>query len=248
LDRVSINGFYGSILTESGDYRFLQGNVVDKTLWMSTFDGIHAYVFKAQIARDGSLRGHHFSGKKYAAPFTAQPSETFSLRDPETIARMKPGARISAVLPEWNTGESIDLGGLIRGKVAVLQIMGSWCPNCMDETRMMVDFHRNWAPKGVEFVAVAFERSSNREEAQVPLAKCVRDLQIPYPVLFGGKIGAVGSVFPDLEQFGGYPTTLFVDKKGTVRVVSTGFYGPGTRKYLEHRDRQWALLAKLVRE
>ena len=63
LDRVSINGFYGSILTESGDYRFLQGNVVDKTLWMSTFDGIHAYVFKAQIARDGSLRGHHFSGK-----------------------------------------------------------------------------------------------------------------------------------------------------------------------------------------
>ena len=248
LDRVSINGFYGSILTESGDYRFLQGNVVGKTLWMSTFDGIHAYVFKAQIARDGSMKGHHFSGKKYVAPFTATPSETFALRDPESIARMKPGARLNAVLPEWNTGVSVDLGTQLRGKVAVIQIMGSWCPNCMDETRMMVDFHREWAPKGVAFVAVAFERSGTREEAKIPLGKCVRDLQIPYPVLFGGKIGAVGSVFPDLEQFGGYPTTLFVDKKGTVRVVSTGFYGPGTRKYMEHRDRQWALLAKLVSE
>lgn len=248
LDRVSINGFYGSILTESGDYRFLQGNVVGKTLWMSTFDGIHAYVFKAQIARDGSLSGRHFSGKKYVAPFTAQPSETFALRDPESIARMKPGARINAVLPEWNSGKSMDLGGLIQGKVAVIQIMGSWCPNCMDETRMMVDFHRDWSPKGVEFVAVAFERSANLSEAQIPLGKCVRDLQIPYTVLFGGKIGAVGTVFPDLEQFGGYPTTLFVDKKGTVRVISTGFYGPGTRKYMEHRDRQWALLAKLVSE
>jgi thiol-disulfide isomerase/thioredoxin len=248
LDRVSVNGFYGSILTESGDYRFLQGNVIGNRLWMSTFDGIHAYVFRATVSKDGTLKGHHFSGKKYAAPFAAAPSEDFQLRDPDQIARMKPGSRLDAVLPEWQTGAATSLAELTRGKVAVVQVFGSWCPNCMDETRMFTEFHEKLASKGVVFVAVAFERSEHLTEARIPLAKCVRDLSIPYPVLFGGKIGAVPQVFPGLENFGGYPTALFVDKKGNVRTVSTGFYGPGTRKYMEHRDRQWALLAKLLAE
>ena len=215
---------------------------------MSTFDGIHAYVFRATVAKDGTLKGHHFSGKKYAAPFAAVPSEDFQLRDPEHIARMKPGSRLDAVLPEWQTGAATSLAELTRGKVAVVQVFGSWCPNCMDETRMFSEFYDKLASKGVVFVAVAFERSEDLTEARIPLAKCVRDLSVPYPVLFGGKIGAVPHVFPGLENFGGYPTALFVDKKGNVRSVSTGFYGPGTRKYTEHRDRQWALLAKLLAE
>lgn len=248
LDRVSINGFYGSILTESGDYRFLQGNVVGKTLWMSTFDGIHAYVFKAQIGRDGSVQGRHFSGKGYAAPFRGTPSETFELRDPERIAQVPAGATLSGTLPEWNSGLPVDLAERLKGKVGVVQIMGSWCPNCMDETRMFTEFYDTYHPRGVEFIAVAFERTEHREEAEAALGKCVRDLAIPYPVLFGGKTGGVYRVFPQIQNFGGYPTTLFIDKKGVIRSVSTGFYGPGTRKYSEFRDKQWALLAQLVQE
>jgi len=34
-----------------------------------------------------------------------------------------------------------------------------------------------------------------------------------------------------LNHIMSYPTSIFLDKKGEIRKIRTGFYGPGTGKY-----------------
>ena len=47
----------GTFLTPTGDYRYLEGNVANGKLQLSTFDGNHAYLFSATKQADGSLVG-----------------------------------------------------------------------------------------------------------------------------------------------------------------------------------------------
>lgn len=53
----------GTVLTPTGDYRYLEGAVSNDTLHMSTFDGSHAYYFRATIQNDSVITdGSFFSG------------------------------------------------------------------------------------------------------------------------------------------------------------------------------------------
>ena len=252
FQRTGLQSFEGSILTESGDTRYLEGNVIGKELFLSTFDGIHAYVFKATISVDGSLKGHHFSGKKYARPFHGKPDAQAALRDPKTIATLSPSAQgtVAFSLPDWSTGQVVSLPEATKGQVTIVQIMGSWCPNCMDESRFFADLYREFSSKGLKIIGVAFEKTEDRLAAQTALGKCIRDLALPYPVLFAGKANAatIAKVFPTLEHFGGYPTSLVLDKKGRVRSIHTGFSGPSTTLYADYVKEQTALIHSLLTE
>jgi len=55
------NHLTGTFLTPMGDYRYLEGNVINDQLWLSTFDGNHAFVFTATLNGD-SLKGDYYSG------------------------------------------------------------------------------------------------------------------------------------------------------------------------------------------
>jgi hypothetical protein len=43
----------------------------------------------------------------------------------------------------------------------------------------------------------------------------------------------VEKVLPELTKLMSYPTTIFIDKKGVVRKIHTGFSGPATEKFFE---------------
>jgi len=112
--------------------------------------------------------------------------------------------------------------------------MGSWCPNCMDETRFLSGFYKEYHDKGVEVIALAYERSTDFERSQASLDQLKKRFNITYPVLITGYTNDKKELLkslPMLANFMGFPTTIIIDKKGNVRKIHTGFSGPGTGNY-----------------
>ena len=115
-----------------------------------------------------------------------------------------------------------------KDKVTIIQIMGSWCPNCMDESRYYTELYNKYNSAGLEVVGLSFERSDEFEIAKKVLGKALLDLNIPYPVLIAGTPRESSKQLPWLTPIKSYPTSIFIDKNGNVVKIHTGFYGPGT--------------------
>jgi thiol-disulfide isomerase/thioredoxin len=124
-----------------------------------------------------------------------------------------------------------------RNKVVIIQIMGSWCPNCMDETRFLSDYYKKNKDRGIEVIALAYERTANYNESRKSLQSFKSRFDITYPVLITGVAVSdtlrTEKTLPRIKKILGFPTTIFIDKKGRVRKISTGFNGPGTGDHYE---------------
>lgn len=230
------NRVTGSVLTPTGDYRFLDGNIVGDSLFLSTYDGSHLFLFKAKLAENG-FSGTFYSGIGSArSTFTARRDDKAALPDEKTLTFLKPGAdRFTFRFPDAQTGQPLSLDDpRFKGKVTVVQIMGSWCPNCMDETNFLVPWYQKNKQRGVEIVGLSYERSPEFAVSAPKVVRMKERFKIPYPVLLAGVNDKTASAtLPQLNRIMGYPTTIFVDKKGQVREIHTGFSGPGTGAYYD---------------
>lgn len=239
------NEYRGSILTETGDYRYLAGNRYGNELYLSTFDGVHGYTFNIHINEDGSISGQHYSGSNYSEQFEGVPDSLGALRNPYFITSPGKDASISLKLPEYETGiiKTILTG---KGKVTLIQIMGSWCPNCLDES---IFFKELSAYENLEIYALAFERSSDRKSSISAIKRVVDYLDLPYPVLFAGKAekGAVERLLP-IKDFISYPTYLLYDKEGGLVEIHAGFSGPATRGYKEFTQKTHHKIQNLLNQ
>jgi thiol-disulfide isomerase/thioredoxin len=111
--------------------------------------------------------------------------------------------------------------------------MGSWCPNCLDESRFLAPFYRKYQSKGVEVIGMAFEYSPDIAVSGPKIANFKKKIGIDYEMVFAGTPSdeTIAQVLPMLHKINGYPTTFIIDKKGIVREIHTGFSGPGTGVY-----------------
>jgi thiol-disulfide isomerase/thioredoxin len=163
-------------------------------------------------------------------------SDTAKLPDPYKLTYLKEGFdRLSFSFPNLD-GKSISLNDdKYRGKVVVLTVLGSWCPNCIDEAAFLAPWYKENNKRGVEIVGVSFERKDDFNFAKARLDNLVRRFDIRYDILFAGIADkkVVAAKFPELNTFLSFPTTLFIDKKGKVRKVHTGYTGPATGEYYE---------------
>ena len=140
-----------------------------------------------------------------------------------------------------------------KDKVTVVQIMGSWCPNCLDESKYFKEYLSQNASEEVQFVALAFEYAPTQERAMQRVKNLKERLQLPYPLLlaqFGTKDKVkANEKLPMLNHVLSYPTTIVIDKKGTVRKIHTGFNGPATgQAYLDFKKEFEGLLTQLSAE
>jgi thiol-disulfide isomerase/thioredoxin len=128
-----------------------------------------------------------------------------------------------------------------KHKVILIQLMGSWCPNCMDETRFLVAFYDRYKDKGVEVIGLAYERSTDFARSQKNLRGFQERLHIKYPLLITGvTVGdpdKTEKTLPQLENIEGFPTTIFIDKAGQVQKIHTGFNGPATGEHYEEEKK-----------
>ncbi len=226
----------GTFLTTTGDYRYLEGQVVKDKLYLSTFDGGHAFLFTATIKSDNTMvDGKFYSGYSGLDKWTAVKNANAKLPDAYSLTYLKPGyKKIAFTFPDIN-GKKVSLTDeQFKGKVVIVQIMGSWCPNCMDETSYLVNYYKKFHPKGVEIVGLAYERTTNFAKSKPTLEQLKNRFNIPYPLLITGYTPTGGDPqksLPMLADFKGFPTTIIIDKNGDVRKIHTGFSGPGTGKY-----------------
>ena len=229
------NDVTGTFLTPTGDYRYLAGNVFGDSLFLSCFDGSHVFLFKARKGAGPTLTGVFHSGPTYRETWTARLDPNASLPDPAKLTYVKPGQPFTFAFPDA-TGKTVSLNDpQFKGKVTVVQIMGSWCPNCMDESRFMAPWYAKNKKRGVEVIGLAFEKSADLAESGPKIQAMNKRFQITYPVLLAGTNNKAEAAkqLPALSSVVAFPTTIFLDKKGQVRHIHTGFSGPGTGVYYD---------------
>jgi thiol-disulfide isomerase/thioredoxin len=226
----------GTFLTTTGDYRFLEGTVSGDELSLSCFDGGHAFVFTAKITGANTLTdGKFFSGLTGKDVWSAIRNENAKLPDAYSLTALKPGYKKLAFSFKDLAGKTVSLDDArFKNKVVIVQILGSWCPNCMDETAYMVNYYKKYQPKGVEVIGLAYERTTDFAKSQRALAQVKNRFDVKYPILITGytsnKVETAKSL-PMLTKVVGFPTTIIIDKAGDVRKIHTGFNGPGTGEH-----------------
>ncbi len=227
------NQVTGTFLRTSGDYRFLQGNVSGDSLFLSYFDGSGVNMLRAKVSGT-QFKGRFTSGLSGVRTVDGKLDPAAALPDVKKLSFLKPGFdRIDFKLPT-TSGEQISLQDeRFKNKVIVIELMGSWCPNCLDESRYLAPFYKKYKDKGVEVIGIAFENSPDIAIAGPKINNFQKKIDITYPLLFAGTAEdkTIEKVLPMLSKMNGYPTTFIIDKKGIVREIHTGFSGPGTGKY-----------------
>jgi thiol-disulfide isomerase/thioredoxin len=225
----------GTFLSTTGDYRFLEGVVTGNDLYLSCFDGGHAYLFTANINGPKITNGKFYSGRTGTDVWTAVKNANAKLPDAYSLTALKPGYKKIAFTFKDINGRKVSLtDSRFKNKVVIVQILGSWCPNCMDETAYLINYYKKYHSKGVEIVGLAYERTTDFARAQKSLLQLKNRFAIPYPLLITGYTPAKGEPaksLPMMAKVVGFPTTIIIDKKGDVRKIHTGFSGPGTGHY-----------------
>lgn len=234
------NKVTGTIRTTTGDYRYLEGIVNGNDVRFSVFDGAHAFLFTATVT-DSTMQGAFYSGNHYKSTFTAKRNENYELPHEDTLTFLKEGYDAFAFSFPDEQGNIMSLTDeRFKNKVVLVQIMGSWCPNCLDESKYYAKFYKDNKDKGFEIVALAFEYAKTKEKAFNSIARMRDRVGLDYPILLA-QYGTSDKTkaqekLPMLNHVLSYPTTIFVDKKGAVRKIHTGFNGPATGdKYVSFR-------------
>lgn len=228
------NKVTGTFLRTSGDYRFMQGNVSGDSLFLSYFDGSAVYLLKSKINANKTLTGTFFSGFAGKRNIKAKLDPKASLPDLKTLTTLKSGAQTIQISLPTPTGELVSLSDeRFKNKVVVVELLGSWCPNCLDESKYLAPFYKKNKAKGIEMLGIAFEYSSDIKVSGPKIENFKKRIGIEYPIVFAGQPNdeTIAKVLPNLEKLNGYPTTFIIDKKGIVREIHTGFSGPGTGVY-----------------
>lgn len=222
----------GTFITQTGDYRFLQGNISNDSILLSCFDGSHAFLFEGRL-RDGVINGQFYSGSHWSEPWVSSKNELFSLANPYSLTNQVKEENLEFTFPGVD-GKNVSYPNRrYDDKVVIIQILGSWCPNCVDETKFFTELHKQYQPRGLEIIGLAFEVPEELSDKIIRVKELKSHFGAKYEFLIAGNASKkeAQTALPALSEVSSFPTTIFIDKKGLIRKIHTGFYGPGTGDY-----------------
>ncbi len=230
------NGNYltGTFLTETGDFRFLEGTIQDDKVYLSCFDGSHAFLFAAKIDEDKNILGSFRSGKHYQTLWTAKRNDKATLTNPNELTYLKEGYDKLSFSFTNTSGKIVSLTDeKYKGKNKIVQIIGTWCPNCADETEFLTQYLKENPIPNLEVIALAFEKHKNQEKAFKAINTFKKRFDVPYEVLLAGNSSKTEASerLPMLNKIISYPTMIFLDQNDKVLKIHTGFSGPATSKF-----------------
>ena len=241
----------GSILTTTGDYRFLEGVVQGKKFALSAFGGSTPYLLKGEFTNDSTFAGE-FITPRQTSKIEGKRNANAALPNPYMASHLKEGFNsIKFTFPNLDKKQVSLSDSVYQGKVVIVTILGSWCPNCLDENAFLAEWYKLNHKRGVEIIGLGFETNFDFASAQKSLSVLKKRLGITYEILFAGQrgIASASKALPALNGISAFPTTIFIDKKGNVRKVHTGFNGPATGKFYEEFKTEFnTLIDQLVAE
>ena len=110
----------------------------------------------------------------------------------------------------------------LKGRVAIVDIWGTWCPPCRQEVPSFVKLQDEYGKYGFQVVGLNSERGPSDEANINSVKKFMADNSMNYPCAL-----ITDEVMAQVPNFRGFPTTLFVDHTGTVRLAAVGFHEYG---------------------
>jgi thiol-disulfide isomerase/thioredoxin len=219
-----------SILRVDGDTGALSGSYQNGKFVLSHFSGARPLLLEVTPNSDGSLALVQNGKTEYTAlksnqaraqklPQPADPSRWTSVKDPTQPLRFS--------APDLNGKTVTESDPRFKGKVVLVNIMGSWCPNCHDEAPFLEELYRKYRARGLEIVALSFEDSEQLKDP-VRLRAFIAAYGIDYTVLLGGEPSQVSEKLPQALNLSTWPATFFVARSGLVQGTHAGFAGKAT--------------------
>jgi thiol-disulfide isomerase/thioredoxin len=239
----------GTFLTETGDYRYLSGTIGSGRFSMSTFNGSWAFLVEGIVQND-SISGKFYTGSSYQTDWIAVRDANASLRDPSKLTYVDKDLDFDFSKVKTLKRKAFDRQKVGKSKVVIYQIMGTWCPNCIDEIHFFKELYTKYHAKGLEIVALAYE-VGNDEKSQINRLKSFKKrLGIPYGVMLAGTSNkeVAAAQFPMLNGIMSFPTSVILGKNGKIEYVHTGFSGPATGDaYVKYTKEMKVLLEELLK-
>jgi thiol-disulfide isomerase/thioredoxin len=230
----------------------LEGIKSGNKLFLSGFDGMHAFLFIAEKQTNNTLIGVFYSGASWKESWVAKRNEAFKLNDAEQITFLKnKDETLNFSFPDLEKNQVALSDQKYKNKVVIIQVMGSWCPNCMDESRYLTNIYSKYKQQGLEIIALAFEKTTDFEKAKIQVQRMKNRLRINYDVLITQQSGTAkaSEVLSAFNKISAFPTTIFLNKQHQVVKVYTGFSGPATgQEYEVYKTQTENSIEKLLRE
>ena len=242
----------------SGDTGLLHGSVSNGSngqahFHLSRFDGIHVLALDGDFAPGGSLKGQ-IGGVKALSAFTAEPAKDASDADPNALAggltKVKDPQEPFRFSGIDQSGKTVDQNSpQFKGKPVIVDIFGTWCPNCHDEAPLLEQLYRKYQAQGLVIVGLAYEYIDDTPRNLRQISIYRDKYGITFPLILAGTTdqGQIAKTLPQLVNFGAYPTTIFLDRDGRVHAIHAGFAGPSTGdKFQEAQQHMDELTREIV--
>jgi thiol-disulfide isomerase/thioredoxin len=224
----------GTFLKESGDSRYLQGVVEGNRFYLSSFIGSTPGYYTGEVNSDGTIEGEQI-GSRVHHQFKGKRSSYAALPDPYKKSNAGERRKLAPFSFPDIEGKMVSLSDeKYRDKVVIIPVTGTWCPNCIDEADFLSPWYLKNKDRGVEVITIHYERQSDTAFSRKVMRRFRDRFDIKYDQVFGGVANSdtVRRTLA-LPEFKSYPTTLFIDKKGNIAKIHSGFSGPATGKFYD---------------
>jgi thiol-disulfide isomerase/thioredoxin len=245
------NFMYGTFLTTTGDYGMLKGRVDGNLMRLSTFDGAHAFLFHARMQDDGTIEGDFWSGNWWHETWTAVRDENAALPDAFEQTTIADEDALNDMVFKNLQGEPtrvLDVLDESNAPARIIEIFGTWCPNCSDAGRELVSLREQFGDD-LAVVGLAFEVTEDFERSVQQVRHHHEHIGTDWPILIAGLSDKdkASQALPVLDKVRSYPTLIFLDRNNEVQGVYSGFSGPATGDaYIKQRERFEALIESMI--
>jgi thiol-disulfide isomerase/thioredoxin len=241
----------GTFMTTTGDYRYLSGRVDGNLMRLSTFDGAHAFLFHARMQDDGTIEGDFWSGNWWHETWTAVRDDDAALPDAFEQTVVADEDALDDMVFKNLQGEPtrvLDVLDQSNAPARIIEIFGTWCPNCSDAGRELVSLREQYGDD-LAVVGLAFEIVEDFDRSVQQVKHHHEHIGTDWPILIAGLSDKdkASQALPVLDKVRSYPTLIFLDRKNEVQGVYSGFSGPATGDaYTKQRERFEALIESMI--
>jgi thiol-disulfide isomerase/thioredoxin len=245
---------YGTFIAPDGDYGLLEGRQEGDRVQLSRFTGWQAIAIVIE-PQAGTLQGKYYAASSSQPRlFVLWPRADLNVAIPASKqTSMKNGSAEFVFSGVSLTGETVrHTDERFKGKALIVDVMGTWCHNCLDEAPVLQKLQERYGKDGLEIVGVSFELSDDPVLGRKNLELFRDRFGITYTLLFCGSLddeNVEKQLHSQLDNFFAYPTAIFIGKDRKVQAIHSGFKGPGTGEEFQAQVREFEeLAARLVRE
>ena len=228
-----------TILRVDGDTGTLTGSYRDGRFVLSHFSGARPLLLEVTPAADGTIVLKQ-NGKTELAPRARtrrrrRPSARPPIRRITPASRTRPN-RFASAFPISQGKIVSNTDARFAGKVVLLNISGSWCPNCHDEAPFLASLYKKYRGKGFEIVTLSFEEADQLANP-TRLRAFIETYGLEYTVLLPGVPDQLEQKVPQAVNLNAFPTTFLLGRDGRVRAVHAGFPSPGSGDFYTKAER-----------